>query len=213
MTEAGTPPENFPSPFSPQDRRDLSRRLTQSPEGWSGLSDFDRARWHAYVRVFRKHAGLGSTNPVDPAGQWVDADYDAQAERVWQEENGKRPRNEMLVREGFENLSVREWTLAELDVRFRQRQDEAEAAGYTRDLAGVTKLIQANIKAARGLDVRRRAVVDGYARAVDESPLPPRANDREREYEEARQRPIDPSRFDELNAALDRQGVPRPPQL
>jgi hypothetical protein len=102
--------------------------------------------------------------------------------------------------------------MAELDVRFRQRQDEAEAAGFGRELEGVIKLLQRNISAARRAGERQRASLGGYDLPRDDSPLPPRASAAERAYEEARQVPIDPARFDALNAALDRQGVPRGPQ-
>jgi hypothetical protein len=101
MTEIDLQPLTSPSPFGPKDRAALSRNLLEN--GWAKLTDFDRARWHCYIRAWRRHCEMKNESPVDPQKVWANVEYDDECERVWKAEmDPKRLRgNQMMVREGF----------------------------------------------------------------------------------------------------------------
>ena len=144
--------------FSTKDRKALSQKVCDPKRGWSAMTDFERARWHAYIRVFRNHNGYKTVNPCDPNDLWHNTEYDAEAERIWEDEHRPARRSELLVRDGFENLRVRDWTIAEVNIMMRRREEEAKAAGFGEGMPALMKLARANIEAAQSKLGTKRGV-------------------------------------------------------
>lgn len=99
----------------------------------SGLTDDELWRWHAYAYGFRAVA-LGireEHSPIDPDGDWYDADLAARAEKFWRYNLGREPKPESaFVRENFEDLHVRDWTAGELALKIRETDEIAKERGY-----------------------------------------------------------------------------------